>query len=111
MKNLLFLCLLAFAACQKVNDKNPKLIGSWVGSEWLIKDKPSGIEASQVHFDFADGTFFDKFGNQNEKGIWRTDRDRLFTKADDKEEIMVKILKLDDDTLRFEMNRGGPKRR
>lgn len=113
MKNIIFsvICLsITIVSCQKKNDKNPQLIGNWQGHEWLLEDKPSDIVASQVHFEFLEnGDYASGFGNQNDKGKWRTELDKLYTVAEGKQEIMVKIIKLDPDTLRFEMNRGGRK--
>ena len=97
-------------ACQKVNDKNPVLLGNWQGTEWLIMDKPSGIDASQVGFEFKeDGTYTAQFGDQKQTGTWRTEKDKLYTQETGKKEILVKMLKYDGAVLDFEMNRGGQK--
>lgn len=112
MKHIFFLSLLAFSltACQKVNDKNPALIAKWEGTEWIIMDKPSGMDASQVYFEFKeDGTYAASFGSQNQSGTWRTEKEKLYTRETGKEEIMVKVLKIDTAVLEFEMNRGGQK--
>lgn len=107
---LLTACLTSLLACQKTNDKNPALLGKWQGKEWLIFDKPSSMDATQVQFEFkADGGYSAQFGNQNQSGIWRSENDKLYTTESGKQEIMVKILKLDTSTLSFEMNRGGQK--
>lgn len=99
---------LFFTSCQQENDKNANLPGKWQGKEWLIFDKPSGEDASQVHFEFAaDGTYSAGFGKQGEKGTWRTIGDKLYTKGEGRKEIMVKMLTADGTTLKFEMNRGG----
>jgi hypothetical protein len=98
------------AACQKTNDKNPILIGQWQGAEWLIFDKPSGMDAKQVSFEFKDdGTYSARFGEQNQSGTWRTEKDKLYTQETGKQEIMVKMLVLESANLEFEMNRGGQK--
>lgn len=108
--SILFLFLFAFSACEKVNDKNPALLGQWQGTEWLIEDKPSGIDAAQVHFKFEeDGTYKAEFGAQKQNGTWRTEKDKLYTTETDKKEILVKLLKADFSSLDFEMNRGGQK--
>lgn len=106
----LVLFLGAFAACQKANDKNPALIGNWEGTEWLIMDKPSGMDATQVHFEFKeDGSYSAQFGEQKQSGVWRTEKDKLYTTETGKKEILVKLLKYDGASLDFEMNRGGQK--
>lgn len=110
MKQLVFLSILTILGCKKVNDKNEKLPGQWGGVEWLIKDAPSGMEASQVNFQFnLDESYSCNFGNQKQVGKWRTDGPKLYTTENGMQEIMVKIIKLDADTLRFDMNRGGQK--
>jgi hypothetical protein len=97
-------------ACQKTNDKNPALFGQWQGTEWLIMDKPGGMDAAQVSFEFKeDGNYTAAFGNQIQSGTWRTDKDKLYTTETGKKEIMVKLLKYDGQALEFEMNRGGQK--
>lgn len=111
MKNKFFvIALLALASCQKANDKNPALLGNWQGMEWLIFDKPSGIDAAQVSFEFKDdGTYSARFGDQNQRGTWRTEKNKLYTTETGKQEILVKLLKADGAVLEFEMNRGGQK--
>lgn len=108
---LLFFALsLVLVNCQKVNDKNPALLGKWQGENWMIFDKPSTNDASQVHFEFKEeGTYNAQFGKQNQEGTWRTEKDKLYTTETGKQEIMVKLLKYDGAILNFEMNRGGQK--
>jgi hypothetical protein len=107
---LLLTATFTLAFCQKANDKNPALLGHWQGTEWLIFDKPSDMDAAQVHFEFKeDGTYTAQFGNQNQSGTWRTEKDKLYTTEIGKKEIMVKLLKADAASLDFEMNRGGQK--
>lgn len=102
--------LLVLVACQKVNDKNPALLGQWQGKEWLIMDKASDIDASKVSFEFKDdGTYKAEFGQQSQSGVWRTEKDKLYTTETGKQEILVKVLKADFSSLDFEMNRGGQK--
>lgn len=101
---------LVLASCQPANDKNPALLGQWQGKEWLIFDKTSDMDASLVFFEFReDGTYTARFGNQNQSGTWRTEKDKLYTTETGKKEIMVKLLKADGASLDFEMNRGGQK--
>jgi len=102
------LFMLAITACKRENDNNPALYGKWQGVEWLALGKPIGQDAAQVHFEFlADGNYSARFGDQNESGTWRTVKEKLYTQAKGRQEIVVRILHLDDSTLKFEMNRGG----
>jgi hypothetical protein len=114
MKNnriIIFLWAIALLpACKKVNDKNPALLGVWQGTEWTIMDKPGGMDASQVKFEFKeDGTYSAQFGSQQQSGTWRTEKDKLYTTENGKKEIMVKLLQANGTRLEFEMNRGGQK--
>ncbi len=110
IKLLILFVAAAMAACQRANDKNPALLGAWQGTEWLIFDKPSGMDATQVRFEFReDGTFSADFGDQKKQGTWRTDKDKLYTTETGMQEMMVKLLKADGSNLDFEMNRGGQK--
>jgi Lipocalin-like domain len=109
-KSLLYMlfALVAFAACQTQVERDPKVVGQWQGNEWLFGDQPSGMDATKVQFEFkADGAYSAQFGNQNQTGTWYTESGKLYTQETGKQEIMVKILKLDDSSLEFEMNRGG----
>lgn len=102
------LLMLASTACNRENDNNPALHGKWQGVEWLASGKSLGQDASQVQFEFqTDGNYSAGFGAQQESGTWRTVKEKLYTKATGKQEIVVRILQLDDNTLKFEMNRGG----
>jgi hypothetical protein len=112
MRNALFLLLLltGFMACQKPIERNPALFGNWVGEKWLIFDKPSDLDAKKVNFEFKDdGTYTSKFGEQGDSGVWHTEEDKLYTKAEGKKEIMVRLITADGTHLNFEMNRGGQK--
>lgn len=105
---VIILLLAAFSACEQANDKNPDLIGKWQGKEWLIFGEASGQDATKVHFEFnTDGSYSASFGDQQERGVWRTVDDKLYTKAEGRKEFPVKILRLDQSVLKFEMNRGG----
>ncbi|MFN0214431.1 MAG: hypothetical protein ACKVT2_09270 [Saprospiraceae bacterium] len=107
---IIALTIMSILACKKVNDKNPALLGKWQGTEWLIMDKPSNLDATLVQFEFwEDGRFSAMFADQLKAGVWRTEKDKLYTKETGKEEIMVKLLKYDAVALEFEMNRGGQK--
>ncbi len=113
MKKQTYICaiallLLANTACKRENDNNPALHGIWQGVEWLASGKSLGQDASQVQFEFqADGKYSAGFGDQQESGSWRTVKEKLYTQAEGKQEIVVRILQLSDSTLKFEMNRGG----
>lgn len=105
-----FLALAFLTSCTKVNDKNPALLGKWQGTEWLVMDKPSAMDATKVHFEFReDGSYTAAFGDQSQSGVWRTEKDKLYAKEDGKQEIMIKMAKIEPTAIDFEMNRSGQK--
>lgn len=103
--------VLLLVSCQDdVTKLNEQLIlGKWKGDTWLVNDKPSSdYNASAVRFEFTeDNSFRSSFGNQQEEGIYRVVRDKLFTEADGRSEISVKLEYLSPDSCVMGMNRGG----
>jgi hypothetical protein len=105
---ILVLTLIGLFACKREIQRDPLVVGQWTGTEWLIGSQPGGMDAAKVRFDFgADGQYAAEFGTQRQKGTWHTDSGKLYTQENGKQEIMVKILRLDATHLDFEMNRGG----
>lgn len=104
---LLGLGLSGLSACSG-DAHDPALIGNWKGKEWLIAGNPSGQDAAKVYFNFKpDGTYTAGYGDQGEAGKWHTGKNVLYTKAEGRKAIAVKIMKADGNTLQFEMNRAG----
>ncbi|MEO7444906.1 MAG: lipocalin family protein [Ferruginibacter sp.] len=100
--SLFFLC-----SCNP-HEKYLLIIGDWNGSEWLVDGKPGLRNAQETHFNFNDGgnyTFI--YGSTIEKGKYKIDDNKLYTKPLGQEEIMVNIGKLTADSLIFVMNRSG----
>lgn len=97
-------------AVQTINDKNPAVLGKWQGTEWIFMGKPSGMDATQVNFEFKeDGTFKANFAEQHKSGTWRTKQDSMFTMEPGKREIPIRLLKSDGSGLVFEMDVKGNK--
>lgn len=84
------------------------IIGNWAGSEWLINGKSAGAGAKSTAFSFTDkGEYtFENDGNV-QKGTYKVEKDKLYTTPLNQQEIMVRIAKLTQDSLVFDMNRGG----
>lgn len=108
IQTLVFLLFLIFLnAC--TNTKNNKIIiGSWHAVKWEAAGKPINRNVETTFFTFTDkGTYtFENAGNI-ENGTYKVEIDNLFTTAIDKQEIMVKIVKLSGDSMVFDMNNGG----
>jgi hypothetical protein len=89
------------------------IIGRWTGVEWLESGQPSYVlnPADAVfQFDAGDTYSFTYAGN-TENGKYFVSNQQLFTTPDGGVKMMVRIIKLDQDTLRFDMNRGGSSER
>ena len=108
----LLLLLPLLNACQQEKTLLPTLFGYWQGQNWYIEDKPADVDAAQVAFEFKpDSTYAAQFGEQIESGTWYTQDDKLYTTAKGRSQIVTRILEVDEQELKIEMNRGGRKER
>jgi hypothetical protein len=99
-----FLLLLACG-----NNKNKELIiGDWYGTEWNVNGKVSSLNEANTFFSFKNnGKYSLRFAGNAENGTYIVEKDNLFTRPYEQQEIMVRISKLTADSLVFDMNRGG----
>lgn len=103
-----FLAVLLFLFACGDSKYKQLIIGNWAGSEWLINGKSAGAGAESTGFSFTDkGEYtFENDGNI-QKGTYKVEKDKLYTTPLNQQEIMVRIAKLTQDSLVFDMNRGG----
>ncbi len=108
MKKLIFLAFLTFcfANCGQDLGYQAAIQGKWQVTNWTT-GTGQARPVESVNFDFHGDTYNAKLGDRDEAGNFRLSGDKLYTKADGQQEIMVKIQKLTADSLVFEMNRGG----
>ncbi|MFK7936065.1 MAG: lipocalin family protein [Saprospiraceae bacterium] len=108
MKNLIFLIALFTIGCQNESTyQEQELLGDWNAVSWKDVTNQKTIDA-KVSFNFtADNAYIGNYGNSSEKGKYWIAGDNLHTIEDGKAEKKVKIKKLANDTLIFEMNRVG----
>ena len=100
--------LLVLFSCSTNTEYNKLIVGNWSGSEWQINGKPSDLDAHNTHFTFNEkGEYSYEYSGTKEKGTYKIESDKLFTKPVGEQEIMVRIIKLTKDSLVFDMNRGG----
>lgn len=109
LKIILGLCLIAlFASACSSNKYKELIIGNWAGTEWLLDGKPSESNGKNTAFSFTDkGEYVYENEGTTQKGSYRIEKDKLYTTPLNQQEIMVKIAKLTQDSLVFDMNRGG----
>lgn len=107
MRIFVFALIIFLVSC--ADTKNNKLIiGSWRGVEWKMENNSAMRDASQTFFSFDEkGQYGFEYNGRMEKGSYKVENDMLFTRPEGEQEIMVKILKLTNDSLVFGMNRGG----
>ena len=108
MKNLIYLAFLifCFAGCGHDLGYQTTIQGKWQVTNWTTGNGQARPVES-VNFDFHGDTYNAKLGDREEAGNFRINGDKLYTKAEGQQEIMVKIQKLTADSMVFEMNRGG----
>lgn len=101
------LFIISITSC--ADTKNNKIIiGSWHGTQWVADGKPLNRNVETTYFTFTDkGTYTFENNGTTEAGTYKVEINNLFTTAKDKQEIMVKIVKLTNDSLVFDMNNGG----
>ena len=89
--------------------RNDRMIeGQWFGVDWTIDGQPAGYNAARVAFQFnPDGTYTYAYQDLEESGTYFITGQELYTTPDGGTKIMVKIKSITQDTLQFEMNRGG----
>lgn len=108
MKNYYFLLPLLFLTSCFVEHNKPDLIGSWNTVNWTVKQNGQKITGQKMAMTFnADERYEVDYGDQKEIGKWWVVGNNLYTREDGFAQKLVKITKLQNDTLQFEMNRSG----
>ena len=101
---ILFIALLS---CTERIDKK-LLPGEWKGAQWIVEGLGSQIDASTAVFVFQEnGQYTYSYNDAVEKGKYFLTNGELYTTPDGGTKMMVKIEKLTQDSLVFNMNRGG----
>ena len=95
-----------FLACNAKYEES-FLHGDWVKQSWLNLDDGSSID-QKLDFSFSeDRRYKVDYGQQMEEGKYWLAGEYLHTVEDGRAEKKVRILTLTQDSLVFEMNRGG----
>lgn len=109
MRNMLLICCFFLSACNETAYPNAAaIVGNWAGASWLVEGKDGIRNASETFFSFdGKGNYSFDYAGTRQTGTYKVENDMLFTTPAGEREIMVKITKLNSDSLQFEMNRGG----
>ena len=105
-----FFILLGFIMISSCFDaeKQRLIVGNWNGAEWQVEGKPADHDANAVAFTFDDnGKYTYRYQDFSESGKYNVANNQLFTTPEGGNRMMVKIIRLDQDTLVFDMNRSG----
>ena len=101
--------IILFAACNNTINVNQKLVvGNWKVISWVNSKNMPVEKTTGISFAFnSDGKYIYSNDGVNEKGSYKVENDMLFTKPENENEIMVKIMKATSDSLVLMMNRAG----
>ena len=103
-----FVCLLLVLIACSTPAYEKDLPGRWQAVSWLANQGPSGHATEGTVFVFDDsGRYQYTYGGATEQGEWYLSGPELFTTPDGGTKMMVRIARLEGDTLVFDMNRGG----
>jgi len=105
--SLLFILGLPILSC---SDKESKklIIGQWVGTSWTVNERSSNYNPAEATFTFNDdGQYTFEYGATKEAGKYFISNGELFTTPEGGIKMMVKVPRLTQDTMVFDMNRGG----
>lgn len=102
----IFLLLILLACTDTEREK--AIIGTWTGVSWTVQGKDGGYDASSARFTFEEGQRYQySYNGHHETGDYFISNQQLHTKPDGGTTMMVKIVRLEGDTMVFDMNRGG----
>lgn len=99
---------IAFFACMPSSFDEKLLPGQWQGALWVVEGQTNQIDATTALFSFGpDGKYTYTYNDATENGTYFMSNNELFTTPDGGIKMMVKVQKLTQDSLVFNMNRGG----
>jgi hypothetical protein len=106
---IIFTCtFLMMTACTLMVTDNKLIFGKWTGIEWLSEGEPSTYNPADATFTFSENGYYSfQYADNIEKGKFTFSNNQLFTTPEGGIRMMVKVIKLENDTLIFDMNRGG----
>jgi len=109
IKYILLSCCASVLWLSCADEIDKKLLpGDWKGAEWIVAGIDGNIDASTAMFSFKDdGQYTYSYNDAVENGKYYVVNRELYTTPDGGTKMMVKIEKLTQDSLVFNMNRGG----
>lgn len=104
---ILLMVLFSFIACQDNKQAKQDILGQWETIDWYVKNTNEKINR-KMDFSFDDSSkYMVDYGTQKEEGTYYLSFDKLYTTETGQKEKNVQIIRLDSDTMIFEMNRAG----
>jgi hypothetical protein len=99
--------LVMLSSCTQ-NENKRLIIGTWSGVSWTANDQPTSYDPALTSFTFDDqGNYMFQYADNIEQGKYFISNNQLYTTPDGGQKIMVKIVSLTEESLTFDMNRGG----
>jgi hypothetical protein len=104
--SFLFTFFLLFSCTDTEREK--LIVGEWQGVEWRTEGEPSSYTASDAAFRFDETKRYTySYGDHTETGDYFITNRQLHTTPEGGTTMMVKIERIEQDTVVFIMNRGG----
>ena len=107
LTTLCMISIFMISSCSQ-NENKRLIIGSWTGVSWTANNQPTSYDPALTSFTFDDqGNYMFQYADNIEKGKYFISNNQLYTTPEGGEKIMVKIVSLTEQSLTFDMNRGG----
>lgn len=105
---LVSLTILLFNSCENP-EQYKKITGHWECIHWTSVENPNNrCREGNVYFKFQENkTYESRLGQTVDKGSYKLNENSLTVSPENKLDIKVDMLKLNDDTLSLLMNSGG----
>ncbi len=107
LTSLCIISIILISSCTQ-NENKRLIIGSWTGVSWTANNQPTSYDPALTSFTFDDqGNYTFQYDDTIEQGKYFISNNQLYTTPEGGVKIMVKIVSLNDESLTFDMNRGG----
>jgi hypothetical protein len=107
-KVMILLAFIGFLGSCSNSESYEKISGDWECTSWINKSKGIDKCKNNVRFEFQlDKSYYSELGNTKDSGSFKILNDMLYVTPKGKMEFVVKITKLNNDTLEFLMNQAG----
>lgn len=101
------LCIISLSSCSD-NESLKLIVGKWQCVQWSVDNEEDANSSQNVNFEFkADKTYTYHNSGLTETGTFKIASGKLYTTPSGQLEMAVEIKKLNQDSMIFDMSRGG----